>query len=181
MKAVSPTFLSLAWLLSGKSADAAVTSDATTSPSVLDERTNVTYQGLYQNDIEIFLNLRFGQDTSGPNRFKPPRPFVPEPGSTITAQEYGPACPQSPNAYYATQVSEDCLSLNVARPAACNSTQSEQLPVLVWIFGGGLILGSNHNAATAPDALIAESVENGTPVIHVSLNYRLGGKCSIHF
>ena len=36
--------------------------------------------------------------------------------------------------------SEDCLFLNVWRPA--NAAPAAKLPVMVWIFGGGFVFGS---------------------------------------
>lgn len=37
---------------------------------------------LYRNDIEVFLAIPYGEDTSGANRFRPPHPA---PGSTVSA------------------------------------------------------------------------------------------------
>lgn len=52
----------------------------------------VTYRGLALDGIETFLGVPYAQDTSGSNRFKPPRPYVPQSGSTIDATKPGPAC-----------------------------------------------------------------------------------------
>ncbi|MBE3041785.1 carboxylesterase family protein [Candidatus Bathyarchaeota archaeon] len=154
---------------------------ASGSPTVRDTNNDVTYEGLVRNDIEIFLNIPYGEDTGGENRFKPPRLHVPHSGSTIKAQSYGPSCPQPlgvpppPLAFgEITEVSEDCLNLNVARPRGV--TAADRLPVMVWIHGGGFWSGGNNEPTTAPDGLIQESVENGLPVLHVAINYRLGCK-----
>jgi carboxylesterase type B len=145
---------------------------------VSDPTTTIQYAGLAENDIDIFLGIPYGQDTSGPNRFKPPRPYVPAPGSEIDATKAGPACPQQLGQLFpplallnVTQVSEDCLNLNVARPKV---TGTDLLPVMVWIHGGSFWLGSNMEPTTAPAGLVRQSVENGMPVIHVAANYRLG-------
>ncbi|KAH8882006.1 putative lipase [Thozetella sp. PMI_491] len=149
---------------------------ATSVPTVYDKYQNVTYQGLERNEIEVFLNIPYGQDTGGANRFKSPQPFVPARGATIVAQSYGHACPQVPgNGLFGTvladDISEDCLNLNIARPnGTCSSSL---LPVMVYIHGGGLNTGQNRDPLTMPDALVLESIENGLPVIHVGLNYRL--------
>jgi len=102
---------------------------------------DVRYEGFERNGIEVFLNIKYGQDTSGANRFKPPRPFVPVAGTTYNATSSGPACPQSYGQWNVpltlgniTSISEDCLNLNVARPKL-NAT-TEKLPVMVWIHGG---------------------------------------------
>ena len=63
------------------------------------------------------------------------------------------------------QPAEDCLYLNVWRPA---HVAAKKLPVLVWIYGGGFVNGGSSPA-----------VYDGGPfardgVIFVSFNYRLG-------
>lgn len=156
---------------------------ALAEPTVVDQHSNVTYQGFVRNDIEVFLGIRYAEDTGGENRFKPPQLYVPDNGSTINATAYGPACPQPlgrPGLYplylsNITDVSEDCLNLNIARP---NTTDElSQHPVMVWIHGGSFWSGSNADIVSAPDGLILQSIENKLPVIHVAINYRLGGGC----
>lgn len=154
---------------------------ASSIPQVRDTTHDVTYEGLLRNGIELFLNIPYGQDTGGQNRFKPPRRHIPVPGTTVKAQAYGPSCPQPLGQGFVpvalgtiTEVSENCLNLNVARP---NGTRAkDRLPVMVWIHGGGFWSGGNNEPTTAPDGLVMESVENGLPVIHVAINYRLGCK-----
>lgn len=153
--------------------------DALVKPVVVDERRDVTYRGLHRNGIDVFLNIPYGQDTGGANRFKPPKSYVPVPHSTIDAQSYGPACPQELGEWLlpislsnVTEVSEDCLNLNVARPKG--SSSKDRLPVMVYIHGGSFWTGQNQEITIAPDGMILESVKNGLPVIHVAMNYRLG-------
>jgi para-nitrobenzyl esterase len=68
-----------------------------------------------------------------------------------------------------TTPSEDCLVLNVWRPAAnAGSSGAQKLPVLVWIHGGGYTNGGSSPA-----------VYDGTQfakhgLLFVSMNYRLG-------
>ncbi|CAJ2501411.1 Uu.00g042640.m01.CDS01 [Anthostomella pinea] len=187
---------------------------ATADQCVLDVKDNVTYVGISRNGVELFLNIPFGQDTGGANRFKPPRPYTPTPGSFVNAQSYGPACPQERTLAdppfqlsNTTNISENCLNLNVARPNG--TSDQDRLPVMLYIFGGGFVSsnpklgflfysgcihganetiylkyqslthevqieGKNSEKRIAPDGLILESVENGLPVIHVGINYRLG-------
>lgn len=154
---------------------------AASNPQAVDPQRQVTYTGIQRNGIEIFLNIPYGEDTSGANRFKPPVPHVPSPGTEIVATAYGPACPQPlgqalPPLFLAnvTNVSEDCLNLNVARPKS--ASVGDKLPVMVFIHGGGFWFGLNEEITVAPDGMILEAVENGLPVIHVAMNYRLGGK-----
>lgn len=124
---------------------------------------------------------RYGEDTSGRNRFKPPVLHSPASGSIISADSYGPACPQPVNQSYAplglsiiTVTSEDCLNLNIVRPS--DTVPASKLPVLVFIPGGEFFINSNAEITNAPDGLVIQSVKNKTPIIHVSLNYRLGGR-----
>lgn len=116
---------------------------ATAVPRVVDTRTNVTYQGQSRNGIDVFLGIKYAHDTSGQNRFKPPVRYNPPPGSFVDATSYGMACSQKPNASYPPlildqilQSSEDCLNLNIARPA--NAVAGAGLPVMAFIHGGKL-------------------------------------------
>jgi hypothetical protein len=47
--------------------------------------------------------------------------------------------------------------------------------MLTW-GKGGLSYGSANDPSTAPDGLVLQSVENGLPVLHVAMNYRLNSK-----
>jgi len=99
----------------------------------------VEYVGVTGQDIDMFLGIPYAQDTSGANRFKPPRPYMPAPGEKIDATKRGPACPQpkgrlSPPLALVniTEVSENCLNLNIARPRGVPGP----LPVAVYLHGG---------------------------------------------
>ncbi|KXJ85849.1 putative lipase [Microdochium bolleyi] len=150
-------------------------------PTVVDERLGVTYMGFTRNGLDVFQGIRFGLDTGGEHRFRPPRPaVVPRPGSVIDARELGDACPQETGRVRGplslgniTRVSEDCLNLNIVRPAAALS-EGAMFPVMLWIYGGGLWVGYNGEPTTRGDGVVLESIENGMPVIHVTINYRLG-------
>ncbi len=91
-----------------------------------------------------------------------PTPATPGPGSTAPTPPATPAAapPPAPRA-----PSEDCLYLNVWKPA---QPTSAKLPVLVWIYGGGFTGGSSASPQTAGTAF----AQNG--VITVAMNYRLG-------
>jgi carboxylesterase type B len=66
----------------------------------------------------------------------------------------------------ATNFSEDCLTLNIARP-----TGAKHLPVAVWLYGGAFASGSSsqYNLSNFVNA----STSINKPLIVVSLNYRL--------
>jgi len=63
---------------------------------------------------------------------------------------------------------EDCLFINVWRPA--EKGKDEPLPVLVWIHGGGYVVG----AGTGPDGITDGSTLAGQGLVVVTFNYRLG-------
>ena len=156
---------------------------ATTNPTVVDTQHDIAYRGIHRNGIEVYLNIPYGQDTGGANRFKPPKPYNMVRGSTIRATEYGAACPQQLGPWVAplslsnvTRISEDCLNLNVARPKATCAT--ERSPVMIYIHGGSFWAGQNQEITIAPDGMVQESVRNGFPIIHVAMNYRLGGEAN---
>ncbi|KAL1857570.1 hypothetical protein VTK73DRAFT_8033 [Phialemonium thermophilum] len=70
----------------------------------------------------------------------------------LDATRYGPIVPQPPNPSLIgrpdLRASElDCLNLNVWAPASAVDTTAE-LPVIVWVHGGGYMW--SHNSATAP-------------------------------
>lgn len=149
---------------------------AAAQPTVIDQH-EVTYKGTTRNNVELFLGIRYGKDTGGVNRFKPPEAHTPKSGSTVDATAYGEACPQTDIGSPAESplvLSEDCLNLNIARPH--NTKKGAKLPVMVYIYGGSFYVGSTQALLTSPDGLVLQSVQNGHPVIHVGMNYRLGGK-----
>ena len=146
----------------------------TQGPSVTDPATKVTFQGARFNDVESFLNIRFGHDTSGANRFAHPVPFTYSQGSVVDASIYGAACPQQRvpvqgfNIFQdVTNFSEDCLTLRIDRPA--NTTATDKLPVMVWIYGGGDAIGQIYDQAYNPAGLILGSAAQGTPIIFVAM------------
>ena len=111
-----------------------------TTPIVTNSRTGVSYRGTAVNGVEHFQNIFYAEDTSGLNRFAPPVPFIPPRGAVLDATAAGAWCPQGtgspplPFASPISNISENCLSLRVARPSGISA--SAKLPVLVWIHGG---------------------------------------------
>jgi carboxylesterase type B len=67
-------------------------------------------------------------------------------------------------------VSEDCLYLNVIRPCGY---ENEDLPVGVWIHGGGLYMGGSRDLRYNLSFIVENSVSIGKPIIGVSIGYRL--------
>ena len=98
--------------------------------------------------ITVFKGIPYAADTSGENRWRPPQP--PEKWEGIRkCYEFAPITMQripgqDPNAFYSKEwhvdpdipMSEDgSLVVNIWTPA---KTPEDKLPVMVWIFGGGL-------------------------------------------
>ncbi len=127
-------------------------------------------QGAADNGAAIFHDIPYAAPPVGDLRWRPPRPAVKWSGMR-DATQFGPACPQTPNSPVMMvgpvgASSEDCLTLNVWKPAG--SQTSAKLPVMVWIHGGGFFTGSG-----------SEQQFDGAPyvsrgVVFVTINYRLG-------
>jgi para-nitrobenzyl esterase len=103
----------------------------------------------------------------GALRWRAPQPIAAWHG-VRSAAEFGSPClqvnPTGPGATGSPPPSEDCLYLNVWRPARARGA----LPVMVWIYGGGLLNG----ASSLPLYDGSQFARRG--VILVSFNYRLG-------
>ncbi|GMF78288.1 unnamed protein product [Aspergillus oryzae] len=67
------------------------------------------------------------------------------------------------------QQSEDCLTLNVIRPAGY---ERRLLPVGVYIYGGGRHGGGSSDGRYNMSFLVAHAASVGLPFIGVSINYR---------
>lgn len=119
--------------------------------------------------VSVFKGIPYAQPPVADLRWKPPQ-ALPKWRGAREATNFGPACiqPQGgpPNIYTGADklpVSEDCLTLNVWRPA-----KARKAPVFVWIHGGSLVAGSSREPMYDGRKL----AERG--VVVVSINYRLG-------
>lgn len=66
----------------------------------------------------------------------------------------------------------ECLNLNVTIPS--DTPLSGALPVMVFIHGGGFIMGGSHWPQYDPCRLVKMSVEMNMPVVVVNINFRMG-------
>lgn len=113
------------------------------SPTVFDEARHIRYRGSRSSTgIEHFQNIFYAEDTSGANRFAPPVPVRPAGGAVIDATRPGAWCPQAtgdvlPFTSRVTNISENCLSLRIARPRGTKAAAG--LPVMVWLHGGNFL------------------------------------------
>ena len=137
---------------------------------------NGTYQGRYLPgwDQEVFLGLPYAQPPINQLRYRWPRSINTSFSDVRDASTYGYSCMQYHTKF---NISEDCLNLNVVRPCLAGDSipeKDELLPVLIWIFGGGLYTGSTADPQYNLSGIVKVSQEMGQPIIAVSLNYRLG-------
>jgi para-nitrobenzyl esterase len=128
-----------------------------------------TLHGVTEGDVSIFKGIPYAAAPTGANRWRPPQPFTPWTG-VRDATKFGadPAqmgFPRDGNKISASS-SEDCLFLNIWRPA--NASPGSKLPVMVWIYGGAFMFGSGAQ----PGYSGVNFAKQG--VMLVTINYRLG-------
>lgn len=162
-----------AWKLGAWAACLAATTTLAAQPTV--KVLNGTYEGLHlpTYDQDIFLGIPYAQDTGGQNRFRVPQALNSTWNGTRLAQQYGHTCPDPTDAEFG--MSEDCLNINVIRPAGLNASQYDKLPVAVWIHGGSYQVGTSALPNYNLTYIVQRSVEIGQPIIAASINYRKGG------
>lgn len=124
-------------------------------------------RGEVHNGIASWKGVPFAAPPVGDLRWRAPQP-APRWTGVRDAVEYGHDCMQQPfggdAAPLGTPPAEDCLYLNVWKPAAAKGN----LPVLLWIYGGGFVNGGS----SPPTYSGAPLARKGVMVI--SFNYRLG-------
>ncbi len=122
--------------------------------------------------VRAFLGVPFAAPPVGALRWQAPQPLQPWQG-VRAADAFGAQCMQKPryhtSVYYqyaGTQpTAEDCLYLNIWAPAA---ERAHDLPVMVWLYGGGFQQGSAANPVFDGTALARRGV------VVVTVNYRVG-------
>ncbi|KAK6525129.1 hypothetical protein TWF694_005275 [Orbilia ellipsospora] len=134
---------------------------------------NGTVYGVHSNTWkqDFFLGIPFAQPPVGDLRFRPAQHI--NVTKDIQAKAYGPTCYGYGGDNLGYNASEDCLTLNVVRPSGIDS--KKPLPIAVWIHGGGFVEGSSSNKRYNMTFLVEQSVKMGSPIIGVSINYRLAG------
>ncbi|KAK6524937.1 hypothetical protein TWF281_011827 [Arthrobotrys megalospora] len=190
----SSIFIFAALAAAQASEDAAqVASGSSASPPQVDLG-HAIYQGTRSvtNGLDTYLGIRYATPPTASCRFTAPQSPATVPvrsRPTVQATTLPPRCPQAyPAPYQGTSGpgftsspinttavtadpyfqfliggNEDCLFLNVYAPSG-----KKNLPVLVWIHGGGYGFGDGSQDLTT---IIKE---NGNTFVGVSIQYRLG-------
>lgn len=143
--------------------------------------------GVYTKDqsVEVYAGIPYAKAPVGDLRFREPE--APEPWEGVRAcDHFGPMAMQKTNApiydslvsilgyhnyqislkdNYTVPASEDCLYLNIWKPAG---SDTESLPVLFFIHGGSLMTGQSYYSEYRGEDLAKKGV------IVVNFAYRLG-------
>jgi carboxylesterase type B len=128
------------------------------------------YQHFVKDDLSVyrFIKIPFAAPPIGNLRFRKPEPIGKWTEVQGISESRGPACMQQDiglDLANRPEYSEDCLQLNVYVPDEVSRDRS--LSVMVWIHGGGFVIGSGGE--TDAQRLAAHG-----DVIVVAINYRLG-------
>lgn len=132
---------------------------------ILTDTANGTLRGYLDEGVEHYLGVPYAQPPLGDLRWRPPQPAKPWEG-ILEVQDNPPACLQFIPLKKSLVGNEDCLYLNVWVPA---QRPEQPLPVMVWLHGGGFILGKGSFSDHDGRELAAQG-----KVIVVSVDYRLG-------
>jgi para-nitrobenzyl esterase len=129
-----------------------------------------TVEGFTRDGVNRWRSIPYARPPVGPLRYRAPRPVQPWPGVRY-CHGFGSCAPQqrmytllAPGRYQ--PMSEDCLTLNVVAPK--HAEAGAGLPVMVFIHGGGYMLGSSATPIYDGAALARRGC------VYISVNYRLG-------
>lgn len=129
-------------------------------------------RGSCERGVCRFLGIPYAASPSGDNRFKEPRPREAWEG-VLDCTEPGPCAPHLIRDFPALDLvplvgkgslqGADYLRLNIWSPKV-----AERKPVMIWIHGGGFVIGSK-------DAPVQDGTEFArSGVVCVAINYRMG-------
>ncbi|WP_156767410.1 carboxylesterase family protein, partial [Mycobacterium sp. E796] len=126
-------------------------------------------EGFTRDGVNRWRSIPYARPPVGALRFRAPQPAPPWSG-VRHCHGFGNCAPQQ-RRYTLLGVgryqpmSEDCLTLNVVTPEVA---ADEPLPVMVFVHGGGYIMGSSATPLYDGAALARRGC------VYVSVNYRLG-------
>lgn len=145
-------------------------------------------KGVVRDNASVqFLGLKYASLT---DRFAPPR-LMEDLGGSVDATKLGPSVltppvgcdiefgliqQTLPKPAFPGMSDFDGLNLNITIPGsnAHVMAPSSGVPVIVFIHGGGNMLGGNWTPQNDLARFVSLSVDIGKPVIGVAINYRLG-------
>ena len=124
-----------------------------------------------ETGAHVWRAVPYGADTSGENRWRAPRP-APTRSKTYEALDFGPVCPQIATPFTpvpsfvngALEGSEDCLTFDIYAPP---DAIGKNLPVMMWIHGGGNVSGTSQ-------LYVGDRLAVNEDVIIMAVQYRLG-------
>ncbi|TGZ62645.1 hypothetical protein CRM22_007313 [Opisthorchis felineus] len=121
--------------------------------------------------VNMFLGIPYAAPPIGDRRFRVPIPAYLDTRYPWYAKFYRPACVQPSDLLSTfitnfTDISEDCLYLNIFTPNRTWEDPKIRYPVVVHIHGGRFVYGSSH---MCPGHVLASK-----GVVVVTFNYRLG-------
>ena len=121
--------------------------------------------GFRAEEVYVYLGIPYAQPPVGALRWQPPQPR-PAWSQPRPATDFGPTCAQitTTGVFASPSNNEDCLYLNVFTPYP---HPLRNLPVLVWVHGGGNYDGESNDYDARKLAIQGQ-------VVVVTLNYRLG-------
>ncbi|MBA4010481.1 MAG: carboxylesterase [Phenylobacterium sp.] len=156
-----------AWSAAVAGASLALAATPTHGADLLRQTPLGALRGQSDGAVESYKGVPYATPPVGELRWKPPVAQTPWAG-VRTASGFAPAClqPSSPIAFYKDDPpsqSEDCLYLNVWAPVG-----ARKAPVIVWIHGGSLMMGTASTPHHDGRALAAKGA------VVVTINYRLG-------
>jgi len=128
-----------------------------------------TVEGFIRDGVNRWRSIPYARPPVGRMRFRAPQPA--QPWSGVRHCHGFTGCAPQQRRYTLLGVgryqpmSEDCLTLNVVTP---ETPSAEPLPVMVFVHGGGYILGSSATPLYDGAALARRGC------VYVSVNYRLG-------
>ena len=147
------------------------------------ETANGKLRGLSSGGIAIFRGVHYAEDTSGLNRFMPPRP-VQNWAGVRDALHWGDVAPQVPGdrrSVYADLImvdrnpsgmGENNLTLNLWTPTIDAAARK---PVIVVLHGGGFYSGSGNSVG-----MDGEQMARFSDCVVIAINHRLGAFGFLH-
>jgi para-nitrobenzyl esterase len=128
--------------------------------------------------VQTWRGIPYAAAPVGPLRFRAPQPVAPWDG-VRDATDDGAVAPQDRGSRFGggdrrIRMGEDCLTLNVQRPAG--EPDATDLPVMVFIHGGGYATGSARDFTERSRTIVRSG-----RTVYVAVNYRLGALGYLHF